>query len=92
MAVVSKMLPRHLRVGAIGFTAALGMGGAAVYVLANSNQFSIADMAYSIPFAVGAIAGVAGVQALQPIVLALLAVLLLIWLSLPWKRRGEHLD
>lgn len=55
-------------------------------------RFQVTDMVPRIPFAVGAIADVAGVRALQPIILALLGVLLLIWLTLPWKRSTEHLD
>ena len=64
----TKILPRHLHVFAIGFAAAAGGTGAAVF------PFAVGAIAE---------ASSKGVQVLQPIILALLTGLFLLWLGLP---------
>lgn len=64
----TKILPNHLHVFAIGFAAAAGGTGAAVF------PFAVGAIAQS---------SSKGIQVLQPIVLALLSGLFLLWLGLP---------
>jgi fucose permease len=64
----TKILPRHLHVFAIGFSAAAGGGGASVF------PFIVGAIAQSSP---------KGVEVLQPVILALLSALFVLWVSLP---------
>jgi fucose permease len=64
----TKLLPRHLHVFVIGFSAAFGGGGASAF------PFAVGAIAQS---------SSKGVEVLQPIVLALLTALLILWLCLP---------
>jgi fucose permease len=64
----TKILPRHLHVFAIGFAAAAGGTGAAIF------PFAVGAIAQS---------SSKGVQVLQPIILALQTGLFLLWLGLP---------
>jgi fucose permease len=64
----TKILPRHLHVIAIGFAAAAGGCGAAVF------PFAVGAIAQS---------SSKGVKVLQPVVMALLSGLFILWLALP---------
>lgn len=81
--VTTKLLPRHLHVSAIGFSAAIGGSGGALYARTENLGIQTLLIKPRLPFAVGAIAQARGVQALQPIVIATLAALLLVWWLFP---------
>jgi fucose permease len=66
--VITRILPRHIHVFAIGVAAAAGGAGAAVF------PFIVGAIAESSP---------KGVRVLQPVVLSLLGGLFLLWIALP---------